>query len=268
MKTYLLFPPTEEDLRLPPRGMHWTVVQKYLTECSQRLIQTVDRSETDMELSLETWGVRLYCSSQKCLEAYRQLPLHSEEQLTLAYLVRNILNKRYSETGIEPERIPVRGEEGGKMGAEGIVFIEGGEYVRPERYYTSAGGLEEQRVDWYRVRVSSFYIDKFKVTNKAYCRFLNDGNPGYWNWTHKAIRREPDGRFVVDPDKANLPVSDVNWYQAVGYAEWVGKRLPTEAEWEYAAGGKEGRKYPWGNEEPDAARANAGFLGGKCSTHR
>jgi formylglycine-generating enzyme required for sulfatase activity len=104
---------------------------------------------------------------------------------------------------------------------------------------------------------AEIWIDKYKVANEEYCRFLNDGNPGYWNsapWSN--IQRGPDGRFTVDADKAKWPVNAVNWYQAAGYAEWVGKRLPTEAEWEFAAGGREGRTYPWGNEPPDTTRAS------------
>jgi len=105
------------------------------------------------------------------------------------------------------------------------------------------------------VRVSDFYIDKYKVTNDEYCRFLNYGNLEYWNsapWSN--IKRDKDGRFFVDKDKARWPVIAVNWYQAGGYARWAGKRLPTEAEWEFAAAGPEGRTYPWGNEPPDKTR--------------
>ena len=139
-----------------------------------------------------------------------------------------------------------------------MVLVEGGEYVRSGHYYTSQSAeLEERRGEKYRVRVSSFYIDQYKVTNEQYCRFLNDGNPGYWNaapWSN--IRRDTKGRFTFDADKAKWPVIAVNWYQAVGYAEWAGKRLPTEAQWEFAASGSEGRQYPWGNEEPDRTRAS------------
>ena len=111
----------------------------------------------------------------------------------------------------------------------------------------------------YRVRVSPFYIDKHKVTNEDYCKFLNDGNAGYatpWNLRiGKAVEGRSAGTFVpTDNSLAKHPVVLVNWYQAKGYASWAGKRLPTEAEWEYAAAGQEGRMYPWGNEPPDETR--------------
>jgi formylglycine-generating enzyme required for sulfatase activity len=176
--------------------------------------------------------------------------------MTLAYLVRNLLLRRYSATGVEPERIPVRGEAGKKLSKEKMVHIKAGEYVRPGHYFTSQSAeIGERSAEKYTVKVAAFHIDKYKVTNEDYCRFLNDGNPGYWNsanWSN--ITRDADGTFQVATDKAKWPVIAVNWYQASGYAEWVGKRLPTEAEWEFAAGGCEGRKYPWGNEPPDSSR--------------
>ena len=127
------------------------------------------------------------------------------------------------------------------------------------------GGLKENgkpfRGDKYQVRVSSFYIDKYKVTNEDYCKFLNDGNDGYWTpWNlriGKAVEGKNAGKFVpADQSLARHPVVLVNWYQAKGYAKWAGKRLPTEAEWEYAAAGTEGRMYPWGNEPPDEKRVD------------
>ena len=125
------------------------------------------------------------------------------------------------------------------------------------RRFPQSAELGERTGEKYRVRVSPFWIDKYKVTNAEYCRFLNDGNSGYWNsapWSN--VQRNPDGRFTVAVDKAKWPVIAVNWYQAAGCGEWAGKRLPTEAEWELAAGGSAGRTYPWGNEPPDKTRAS------------
>jgi len=261
-KVYLLDCPADETVwRLPPKGLHWQKLHQMLDGKARQLIKVTDRAKVDQSLYFDIEGLRLYVSSRECLQTFRQLPAESSERITSGYLIRNLLGRRHAEIGIEPDRIPVRGSTGKKFGTSGMVLIRGGEYVRPGHYHTSQSAeLGERNGEKYHVRVSSFFIDKYKVTNEEYCRFLNDGNPGYWNsarWSN--IERNPDGQFCVDTEKAKWPVIAVNWYQAVGYAEWAGKRLPSEAEWEFAAGGSEGRKYPWGNEKPDETRGT--FVG-------
>jgi formylglycine-generating enzyme required for sulfatase activity len=90
------------------------------------------------------------------------------------------------------------------------------------------------------------------VTNEEYAAFLaatGHEPPRFWD----------DSAF----NGARQPVVGVSWYDAVAYCEWLsgvhgaGFRLPTEAEWEKAARGTDGRRYPWGDEPPDCARANA-----------
>lgn len=108
-----------------------------------------------------------------------------------------------------------------------------------------------------KVYLDGFWIDKTPVTNVEYKRFL-DANPNHrvpfldwddalpYNWDEKE-RTYPLG-------KENHPVVLVSWYDAKAYTDWAGKRLVTEREWEKAARGTDGRKYPWGKWE--SGRAN------------
>ncbi|MBI5757456.1 MAG: SUMF1/EgtB/PvdO family nonheme iron enzyme [Planctomycetales bacterium] len=256
-KTYLLACPDGADVfKLPPKDLHWQELHRILDERAGQLIQIADRSQVDSSLFIDTEGLRLFVASAACRTRFEQLPRESVDQMTLAYLVRNLLLRRYSATGVEPDRVSVRGDAGKKLGAEAMVKIKAGEYVRPGHYFTSQSAeLGERTSEKYTVKVAAFSIDKYKVTNDDYCRFLNDGNPAYWNsanWSN--ITRDADGKFQVVADKAKWPVIAVNWYQAAGYAQWAGKRLPTEAQWEFAAGGPDGRTYPWGNDTPDETR--------------
>lgn len=170
-------------------------------------------------------------------------------------------------------------EESGSDPYAGMAYIPAGEFLLgsdDEESWESDG--EKVRL---RVRVESFYLDKYAVTNAQFHAFVEAtgyeteaekygwsfvfhllagdvakgdivGVPEptpWWYGVRGADWRHPEGKDSGLSGRLDHPVVHVTWNDALAYARWAGKRLPTEAEWEYAAaGGVTDRKYPWGSE--------------------
>jgi eukaryotic-like serine/threonine-protein kinase len=138
-------------------------------------------------------------------------------------------------TPSDPGKPPVEGTPTPEPAVpEGMALIRGGKFEMGD---DSADDPAEKPA--HEVEVTSFYIDRNEVTNADYAKFVKASG-------HSA---PPGWRGAVYPEgEGDYPVANVSWSDAEAYAKWAGKRLPTEEEWEFAARGTEGRKYPWGND--------------------
>ncbi|PID27569.1 MAG: hypothetical protein CR982_05245 [Candidatus Cloacimonadota bacterium] len=144
---------------------------------------------------------------------------------------------------------------------EDMILVEGGTFNMGNVIDDPYGNEDEKPV--HEVTVGSFYMSKYEVTNAEYCEFLNsegnqeEGGSTWLNITDPACHiEESNGVFVPKSGKDDYPVILVTWYGAKAYCEWKDGRLPTEAEWEYAARGgnsSNGYKYAGSNNLDEVA---------------
>ncbi len=130
-----------------------------------------------------------------------------------------------------------------------MIVIEGGEYFRGD----NAGARDEK--PRHKIQLSSYAIDVHPVSNEQFVRFLDvmgcekdSNNNDMINLKESRIKRS-NGKLSIESGYTKHPVVGVSWYGARAYAHWVGKRLPSEVEWEIAASqGLEDNLYPYGSE--------------------
>lgn len=125
-----------------------------------------------------------------------------------------------------------------------LVYVPGGEIM------LGAEGVQDWSRPVHRVRLHPFWIGKFPITNEQYARFLSE-NP-----------EAPEPLFWHDPQFSQPlhPIVGVSWDEAQAYCRWAGLELPSEAQWEAAARGRDQRPYPWGRDLPTPRQANFGGL--------
>ncbi len=177
-----------------------------------------------------------------------------DEQTKLTAIQQQIEERKKQieekQKGIEVARAPayqappvnLPKEMTGKDGAP-MALVPAGEFLM--------GSNAEADSPEHPVHLDSFYMDKFEMTNARYAKFLEDTKrnpPFFWD----EIRL---------PGEGDRPVIGVDWHDADAYCTWAGKRVPTEAEWEKAARGTDGRRYAWGNDEPSSLMANYNWDG-------
>ena len=167
------------------------------------------------------------------LEIAHKLGL-DDEQRAVYHQLHEKIQQRYTLNHKQPALTPQQDRS--------MVLVPAGEFTMG----SWASDADERPVR--RVYLDAFFMDMYHVSVGQYTKFLDETShdaPPEWNIMSRAMHQK-------------RPVVNVDWADAAAYCKWAGKRLPTEAEWEKAARGTDGRTYPWGDEYPTRLRANSG----------
>ena len=204
-----------------------------------RSVGTVGQTPLRLEANAGTYFLRLEASGYKPRETQIEVKANTEQPIQ--FELERIIEALRAGT------IQRRGKDNAEM-----VYIPAATFTMGD---THGDGYGDEKPP-HQVTLPAFWLDRTEVTNTQFARFIQAGNTAQGNWSSEYAS-----------GKDQHPVVTVTWYDVVAYCRWADKRLPTEAEWEYAARGTDNRKYPWGNAWEDNRARFSGNQGsfGECT---
>jgi formylglycine-generating enzyme required for sulfatase activity len=180
--------------------------------------------------------------AEEALDGANQLGLNNEQQTVYQQLEAKFPERRSTSS---PDSLKPDGSAAESFQTDSrdvpMALVPAGEF-------TMGSTLKADEKPVRRVYLDAFYMDKYHVTVGQYARYLEA----------TGTEAPPEWDIMNQPRHQKRPVVNVSWSDAATFCKWAGKRLPTEAEWEKAARGTDGRLYPWGNETPTRLHANFG----------
>ncbi len=233
-------PASEEEKRLRKRYLNATLVTCAGLAVVGGSIHVVELGANRMEEMRSKATYDLSEMEERIRAAGEDIALHQRHEAGKAEVIP------YTPEEVEALLSP---EEWAELDTE-VLIPEGPFLMGSNRERTS-----DQNKPQHTVELPAYKIDKYPVTNAQYARFVADAD-------YRTPLDWPEGR--IPPGAEKLPVTMVSWYDASNYCQWAGKRLPREAEWEKAARGTDGRRWPWG-DHMDASRLNTYYSIGSAT---
>ncbi|MCP5050116.1 MAG: SUMF1/EgtB/PvdO family nonheme iron enzyme, partial [bacterium] len=232
--------------------------------------QIKDKNEKPFEM--EGISKRSRDIVMKCLEKDRKKRFKNMAEVLAAFIELEAVSKQSRDTGIKE---PVEGSREFRETdyGDGIVMV----YIPPGKFTMGSNDYSSEKPP-HEVELDGYWMGKYQVTVKQYMQFADDTKANYPEWMEKGsqynIETGNDNHYkklgaALKGD--NFPIIGVSWHNASAYCEWLSKKtgvtfkLPTEAQWEKAARGTDGLKYPWGEQVPSKNLANFSSNIGKTS---